>query len=97
MVFTGVRDRHSIEVGPDRHQSFTGDIDDYINHSCDPNLELLVVDDDRGEYVFRALRPIAPGEEVGWDYETFETELSNPFECRCGAPQCRKVITGRAR
>jgi SET domain-containing protein len=54
-----------------------------------------VVDDERGEYVFRALRSVAAGEEVSWDYETFESELSNPFECRCGASNCRRLITGR--
>jgi hypothetical protein len=94
-VFTTERDRHSIEVGPNRHQAYTDDIDDYINHSCGPNLELVVVDRDQDDFAFRTLRPIAPGEEVNWDYETFETELSSPFPCFCGSENCRKMITGR--
>ena len=94
-VFTSERDRHSIEVGLNRHQAYTDDIDDYINHSCGPNLELVVLDRGRDDFGFRSLRPIEPGEEVSWDYETFETELSNPFPCSCGAANCRKMITGR--
>lgn len=94
-VFSATRDRHSIEVGPDRHQAHTGDIDDYINHSCDPNLELVVLDADADEYGFRSLRPIEPGEEVSWDYETFESRLTAPFPCHCGAENCRKWIRGR--
>lgn len=94
-VFTDIRGRHSIEVGPDRHQAFTDDLDDYINHSCDPNLELTVLDADSNEYGFRAIKPIGPGVEVSWDYETFETSLSSPFPCTCGAANCRGWIGGR--
>jgi len=94
-VFTDTRDRHSIEVGPGRHQAFTDEIDDYINHSCDPNLELVVGDAESDEYVFRAIKPISVGDEVSWDYETFESVLQNPFPCTCGAVNCRKMIVGR--
>jgi uncharacterized protein len=94
-VFSDTRDRHSIEVGPGRHQAYTDDIDDYINHSCDPNLELIMVDADADDYVFRAKRAVAEGEEVTWDYETFETALSNPFPCTCGSVNCRGTIVGR--
>ena len=92
-VFTDHRDRHSIEVGPDTHQAFTDDIDDYINHSCDPNLELVVLDGD-DEFGFRVVKPVRAGEEVSWDYETYESELSSPFPCTCGAWNCRGWIGG---
>jgi uncharacterized protein len=95
-VFSTRRDRHSIEVGPDKHQSHTDDIDDYVNHSCDPNLELVVIDADTDDYAFRSMRPIAAGEEVSWDYETYETSLSSPFPCTCGATNCRGWIRGRS-
>jgi uncharacterized protein len=94
-VFTDTRDRHSIEVGPGKHQAYTDDLDDYINHSCDPNLELVVLDATADEYGFRAVKPIEAGEEVSWDYETFETSLSSPFPCTCGAVNCRGRIEGR--
>lgn len=92
-VYTNVRDRWSIEIRPGFFQAYTSDVDDYINHSCDPNLALLIKAD--GVF-FVALRDIKAGEEVTWDYETAEAELSNPFECHCGAEKCRGKITGYA-
>lgn len=95
-VFSDTRDRHSIEVGPDKHQAFTDDIDDYINHSCDPNLELVPFGGD-DEFGFRVVKAVRAGEEVSWDYETYESELSSPFPCTCGATNCRGWIGGSAR
>lgn len=59
------------------------------NHSCQPNTAyegLNIV----------ALRPIAKGEELTLDYASFlDEEHMEPFECRCGAPNCRGLITGK--
>jgi D-alanine-D-alanine ligase len=57
------------------------------NHSCDPNttyegLNLI------------ALRPIRQGDEITLDYTTYLNEAMEPFECHCGAPNCRGWITG---
>jgi hypothetical protein len=57
------------------------------NHSCDPNtvyegLEVL------------ARRDIAAGEELTLDYATMLNELSEPFDCHCGAVTCRGVVRG---
>lgn len=57
------------------------------NHSCNPTTGydgLNVV----------ALRDIHIGEELTFDYATFLDENMEPFECHCGAPNCRKYITG---
>ena len=59
------------------------------NHSCDPNTGY------RGLDVI-ALRDIPPGQELTLDYETFCNEDMAPFQCACGAPTCRGLITGRA-
>lgn len=62
----------------------------WINHGCDPNCEA----DEQGERVFiRALRDIAPGEELSYDYglgiaERYTPALKKRFACRCGAPAC---------
>jgi hypothetical protein len=59
------------------------------NHSCEPNTAydgLNVV----------ALRNIGQGEELTLDYATFLDAHMEPFECRCGAPGCRKWIEGVA-
>lgn len=62
----------------------------YANHSCDPNSG--VVDRD-GVVRLVALRQIAEGEEVRYDYSTTMDEDSFQMECRCGEPQCRSVVT----
>ena len=60
-------------------------LDDYpwrfLNHSCEANGTLR----DR-ELV--ALRPIRSGEQVTFDYNTTEYDMSTPFACRCGARGC---------
>ena len=89
--FVTERDRHTIQLGDDLHQAFTNEMDDYVNHSCDPN---AVLDFERLELV--AVRPIAAGEEVSTNYLTFEWEMVEPFACRCGASRCLGEIRGFA-
>jgi uncharacterized protein len=40
----------------------------FLNHSCDPNCELVNADDDDGRIELRATRDIAAGEELTIDY-----------------------------
>ncbi len=57
------------------------------NHSCSPNTAfdgLNVV----------ALRAIAAGEELTLDYGHSMSEVSAPFDCRCGSTGCRGRIVG---
>jgi SET domain-containing protein len=66
----------------------------FINHSCDPNSEIVV---ERGRVFIDALRDIAPGEEITYDY-SFEREAGDDevaetrYPCRCGAAGCRRTI-----
>jgi hypothetical protein len=79
----------TIQVGPDAFKLPTGTLDDFTNHSCDPNTGVRLTA--RGTVVV-ALRDIAAHEELTYDYSTY---LDNPYEsmvCRCGAPNCRGVI-----
>jgi uncharacterized protein len=62
-------------------------IDDYINHSCDPNAGFA-----RNDLVLYALRDIHQGEELSWDYSTSISECGWRLLCRCGAVNCRRVI-----
>jgi hypothetical protein len=64
------------------------DVADHINHSCDPNLGL------RGALSLVALRPIAPGEAVCYDYAMTDGSDYDEFVCQCGAPSCRGKVTG---
>jgi len=63
-----------------------------INHSCDPNSE-MVNEDDR-LFLF-ALRDILPGEEITFDYG-YDIEHFLDHPCRCGAPGCVGYIVSRA-
>ena len=53
----------------------------YANHSCRPNAESAIW---RGKVILRAIRAIAPGEEITYDYgpEYFELFIK-PNGCRC--------------
>ena len=60
---------------------------EYINHSCEPNLEAKVVD---GHVHFVSLRDIEPDEELLLDYKV--RGGAPEMRCRCGAPLCRGFI-----
>lgn len=59
----------------------------FVNHSCEPNCGL------RGEITFVAMKDICAGDELTFDYAMVDNEFYE-LECNCGAPNCRKVITG---
>lgn len=61
---------------------------DFVNHSCEPNAGLS------SSISLVALRPIAPGEEVCYDYATSDGSAYDEFECACGTPSCRRRVTG---
>jgi SET domain-containing protein len=60
----------------------------FINHSCAPNAGL------RGEITFVALRRVAAGEEITYDW-AMEEHGRHRTRCTCGAASCRKILTGR--
>ena len=60
----------------------------YSNHSCDPNLGM------RGEITFVAMRDIRAGEELTHDWAMTDHD-DYSVECNCGAPDCRKILTGK--
>ena len=59
----------------------------FLNHSCVPNTG---VTDDRW---LVALHEIAPGEELRYDYSTTMHENRWTMACRCGATDCRGLVT----
>ena len=62
----------------------------YLNHSCDPNCE---IDEIKGRAWIFALRDIAPGEELLWDYNLYDDE--DPAPCYCGSAKCRGTMYSR--
>ena len=60
----------------------------FSNHSCEPNIGV------RGQIVFVAMRAVAAGEELTHDWATTDDD-DYSLECNCGAPACRRTITGQ--
>lgn len=78
-----------VQVTPDHYMGPSGRLDDLVNHSCDPNAGLRFTD--AGVFLV-ALRAIAPGEEVTWDYSTTLAQSNWHMICQCRAAGCRRVI-----
>jgi RimJ/RimL family protein N-acetyltransferase len=64
-----------------------------LAHLCDPNVA-IVVDEAKGEFRAVALRPIAAGELIGFNYLTTEWSMDEAFPCACGAAGCFREIKG---
>jgi hypothetical protein len=66
----------------------------WINHACEPNCQAEEI----GSRVFiHALRDLAPGEELSYDYglvidERRTARLRNQYACRCGSARCRGTM-----
>lgn len=68
----------------------------FINHSCEPNCEAVI---EKRRIFIEAIRDIAPGEELNYDYELTrenedDAEEEKRYPCRCGAPRCRGTLLG---
>jgi hypothetical protein len=61
----------------------------FLNHSCDPNARIAGL-----EVV--ALRPIEPGEELTFNYNSTEFDMVSPFACHCDSSACEGTIRGFA-
>jgi SET domain-containing protein len=101
-------DKRYDDGGMGRHHTFLFSIDSktvidaavdgnearFINHSCAPNCEAI---DERKRIYIEAIRTIAPGEELTYDYAyerdgTEDEEWERVYMCKCGAPTCRGTI-----
>lgn len=58
-----------------------------VNHSCNPNAGFC------GNIIGVAMVDIYPNDEITQDYSIFNTKQFIEFECKCGAHNCRKIIT----
>ena len=62
----------------------------FINHSCNPNCE--TVENNDGEVWIVALRDIAAGEELTYDYSLYDGDGEDLSTCACGASNCRGTL-----
>jgi len=86
----GVDDRYSLWIDEGLYFDMV-DQTRYINHSCEPNAEVYtgVANDGQAWATIIAMKAIAIGEEVSYDY-AFPAHLAEP--CRCGSERCRGLI-----
>jgi SET domain-containing protein len=73
---------------------YGGNASRWINHACEPNCE---ADEQEGRVFIQALRDIAAGEELFYDYglvidERYTPQLKRQYACRCGSPVCRGTM-----
>ena len=66
----------------------------WINHSCDGNCE---AEEQGGRIFIKALRDIAAGEELHYDYgliieQRYTAKLKAQYPCWCGAGNCRGTL-----
>jgi hypothetical protein len=76
-----------IFIGP------SGDVDDYISHSCNPNCGVSIV----GHRAFlKSIMQIKRGTEITFDYATTANDDKEAWqmECSCGDFNCRKIVSG---
>ena len=90
--------QHTFYFHVDDDRVIDGNVDGnaarWINHSCEPNCE---ADEQKGRVFIKALRNIAAGEELSYDYgliidEPYTRKLLSEFPCWCGSEDCRGTL-----
>jgi len=81
-----LEDRY-VQIGDDLYLGPSGGLDDFVNHSCDPNCTL-----DVKNLQLAALRGIRPEEEITYDYSLTIKNDDWRIDCNCGSIKCRGSI-----
>ena len=73
---------------------YGGNSSRWINHSCGPNCE---ADEENDRIFIKAIRNIAAGEELNYDYgliidEPYTKKLKAEYPCWCGSAHCRGTL-----
>lgn len=82
-------DDHSVQVGHNLYLGPGNQMDDYLNHSCDPNAGIKR--DSSGSIILKAIKHIYKDEEITFDYST-TIEDGWTLQCGCGTKRCRKLV-----
>ena len=81
---------YAVQIAPDLYLGASGGPDDYVNHCCEPNCGLVIRSPE--DVTLVAIRDVATGEEITFDYSTTMDEDDFQMPCHCGVPSCRKLI-----
>lgn len=82
-----------LQVGPNIFIGPSGSVDDYINHSCDPNCLLHIIGN---RAIIYSMYIIPKNNQLTFDYSTSSTDTLDKWkmECICGSYKCRQIISG---
>ena len=80
---------HSLQINRNLYRGPSGEIDDFLNHSCDPNSGVKMK---KNQAILVAIRTIKKGEEITLDYSTTMDEDDWELDCQCPSKNCRKNI-----
>lgn len=89
LILSGFTHADIFQVGHDSFLPPYGGLDDFTNHSCEPNCGLQV---DSSGFRMVALRDIAAREELTYDYSTHQEHPQEDMTCQCGSMRCRGVV-----
>ncbi len=82
-------DDHYVQIEENLYLGPSGGLDDFINHSCDPNSGLVI---DNKDFMLIAIKNIKSSEEITWDYSTTMDEDDWGMDCNCDMRRCRGRI-----
>lgn len=88
--YDAVRD-HYVQIEKNRYIGPSGGIDDFINHSCDPNAGVKITREKGGAFLV-AIKNISKNSQITWDYSTTMNEDDWEMDCNCRKRTCRKRI-----
>lgn len=89
MALDPERRRRSLQIDDDLYLAGSTEPEpaDLIAHSCAPTCGIS------GSVTLVALRDLSPGEVISYDFAMSEGD-DEEFDCTCGAPECRRHVTG---
>lgn len=79
--------QYTVQIGIDQHVEVKEL--SALNHACDPSVIL-----DTTRLLVFAAKDLQEGDELTFFYPSTEWEMSSPFICLCGAPNCIHVVAG---
>ena len=86
-------DPNVLQIGPNTYLAPSGGVDDYLNHSCNPNCLIHVVGN---RAILYSMYVIPIHNELTFDYSTSSTDTLETWQmkCQCGSNNCRQIISG---
>jgi len=78
-----------LQIGENLFLGPSGELDDYVNHSCEPNCGVKFNTDG---IKLVAIAPIAAGHQITFDYSTTMHNFDWEMNCGCGSNTCRQQV-----